>query len=74
MLSFYKALLSRWNQIAEVITTGVMSELTAPLAKSSIAVFAISTYNTDFILIHDADRVRAVDALRSEGWTVDDLG
>jgi hypothetical protein len=50
-----------------------MAHLTAPLAAAQVAIFAISTWNTDFVLVHDEDRSRAVDALRTVGWTVDDL-
>jgi len=31
--------------------TGILSALTAPLAANSISVFAISTYDTDYILV-----------------------
>lgn len=50
-----------------------MAELTAPLAKAHIAIFAISTWNTDFILVHEPDRRSAMDVLMAEGWIVDDL-
>ena len=47
--------------------------MTAPLASGMIPIFAISTWNTDFVLVHDEDRRSAVEALREAGWTVDDL-
>ncbi|KAF2096344.1 hypothetical protein NA57DRAFT_77949 [Rhizodiscina lignyota] len=62
------------NGPMDLTLTGVMAAMTTPLARGSIAVFAISTWNTDFILLHDVDRSRAIDALRATGWTVDDLG
>lgn len=55
------------------LRAGVMAHFTAPLARRSVAIFAISTYNTDFVLVHDADRQSAIGALREAGWVVDDL-
>lgn len=43
---------------------GVLSRLTAALAAANISVFVISTFDTDIILVRDADRQRAAPALR----------
>ncbi|OQR87440.1 hypothetical protein ACHHYP_08851 [Achlya hypogyna] len=49
--------------------TGILSALTAPLATAGIPVFAISTYDTDYILVkHDkADAAAAT-------WTAVEVG
>jgi len=39
--------------------TGVMSGLTTPLAAAGIPVFALSTYDTDYLLVRSADFGRA---------------
>ena len=49
---------------------GVMSSLTAPLADVDVSVFVISTYDTDYILVHAAAIERAVEALRKAGHHV----
>lgn len=43
--------------------TGVLAGLVAPLAAAGIPVFAISTFDTDTLLVRDADVNRAVAAL-----------
>lgn len=52
---------------------GILISMIAPLARGSIPIFSISTWNTDFVLIHDEDRGRAIEALRTAGWSVVDL-
>jgi putative acetyltransferase len=50
---------------------GVLSSLTAPLAKAGISVFAVSTFDTDYMLVKAADVNRALAALRTAGHEVD---
>lgn len=52
--------------------TGVLASLTSPLAGAGIALFAVSTYDTDYLLVREADVERAVAALRGAGHRVDD--
>lgn len=42
---------------------GVLASLTAPLAEASISVFAVSTFDTDYLLMKGTDFERAVTAL-----------
>jgi hypothetical protein len=51
---------------------GVLSGLTAVLARASVSIFAISTYDTDYLLVKHTDLARAVAALRAAGYTVQD--
>ena len=44
--------------------TGVLSGITAPLAAGGIPVFAISTYDTDYLLVRSEHLERAVAVLR----------
>ncbi|KAF0700172.1 Aste57867_9300 [Aphanomyces stellatus] len=47
--------------------TGILSSLTAPLAAASIPVFAISTYDTDYILVKEDKAQGAIDAWHACG-------
>jgi uncharacterized protein len=50
--------------------TGILASVLAPLAQAKISIFAISTYNTDYILVK-ADKVEAATAaLRAAGHGV----
>jgi hypothetical protein len=49
---------------------GVMAALTAPLADVDVSVFVVSTYDTDYVLVHAAALERAVEALRGAGHQV----
>ena len=53
------------------LATGIMASLVTPLAAASIPIFAISTFDTDYLLFKDADRERAVEALRAAGHAVE---
>lgn len=50
--------------------TGVIHALTGPAAREGVGVFAISTYDTDYLLAKREDIVHLVTALRREGFTV----
>ncbi len=55
-------------------TTGVLAGLTTPLAAANVPVFALSTYDTDLVLVKQADLDRACAALRAAGVAVEDPG
>jgi len=48
--------------------TGVMCNLTTPLKAAGIPVYAISTWNTDYVLIPKAKAEQAVETLKADGW------
>jgi uncharacterized protein len=50
---------------------GILASLTGALAALQVSCFAISTYDTDLILVRGTDAARAADAWRSAGWTVE---
>lgn len=50
---------------------GILARLTRALAESRISVFAISTFDTDYLLVKQVDLTRAIDAWRSEGIEID---
>ena len=49
---------------------GVLSALTGILAEHGIGIFAVSTYNTDYILVKAENLGRALTALTAGGYTV----
>jgi uncharacterized protein len=64
-----------WSMFAvrgplEFNLTGVLARLAVPLAAAEISIFAISTYDTDYVLVRNADVDRAVRALRAAGHHV----
>jgi len=50
--------------------TGILASLTAPLAKAGVSVFAVSTYDTDYLLVRQASLDQAVGCLRAAGHEV----
>ena len=49
---------------------GILSKLTGILAEHKIGVFAVSTYNTDYILVKEENYERALSVLSSEGYSL----
>ncbi len=49
---------------------GVVAALANPLAEAGIAIFAISTFDTDYILVHEPDFDAAVTTLRRAGHVI----
>jgi putative acetyltransferase len=50
---------------------GVVASLTAPLAEAGISVLVVSTFDTDYLFIKEADFQTAVAALRGAGHSVE---
>jgi len=48
--------------------TGVVSSFTTPLKDAQIPVFAVSTWNTDYILIPSDKIDEAIVVLKGDGW------
>lgn len=49
---------------------GVLSAIVGPLAEAGLSIFAISTFDTDYVLVKAADLERAVAALTGAGHRV----
>jgi uncharacterized protein len=49
--------------------TGILSSLAKPLAESKISIFAISTFNTDYLLVKSHSIEKAKVVLENEGHT-----
>jgi len=50
--------------------TGVLAAIAAPLAGAGVSIFAISTFDTDYVLVKERDLAKAVEALREAGHRV----
>jgi uncharacterized protein len=50
--------------------TGVLAGLLVPLADAGISVFTLSTFDTDWVLVPEADGVRAAEVWRRAGHEV----
>ena len=50
--------------------TGVLSSVLAPLGEAGISIFAVSTFDTDYILVREHALAAAVDVLRAAGHEV----
>ncbi|MBR1660140.1 MAG: ACT domain-containing protein [Oscillospiraceae bacterium] len=49
---------------------GILAKLSAILAENGIGIFAVSTFNTDYILVKEENFARALDALSAAGYRV----
>ncbi|NLB44673.1 MAG: ACT domain-containing protein [Clostridiaceae bacterium] len=49
---------------------GILAALAGILAEADIAIFALSTYNTDYILVKQHHLDRALDVLSARGHTI----
>ena len=49
---------------------GILAALTGVLAGRGIGLFAVSTFNTDYILVKERDFARALEALAAEGYGI----
>ena len=54
--------------------TGVLAALATVLAQASVSIFALSTFDTDYILVKKENLSKALEALASAGHEVDWLG
>lgn len=50
--------------------TGVLASLLVPLADAGVPVFALSTFDTDYVLIREENQTRGVAALETAGHRV----
>jgi hypothetical protein len=49
---------------------GILLSIAEPLARAGLAIFAISTYDTDYVLVKARDLPAALEALRAAGHDV----
>ena len=49
---------------------GILSKISGILADNKIGIFAVSTYNTDYILVKKENFERALEVLSDNGYTI----
>ena len=60
----------RIEGVLDFSLVGILSRISTCLADNSIGIFAISTFNTDYILIKDGDFEKAIEVLELAGNTI----
>ena len=60
----------RIEGVLEFSMIGIMSKLSGILAEHEIGLFAVSTYNTDYILVKEENFTEALEVLAAEGYTI----
>lgn len=54
----------------EFSLSGVLNSLTQPLANAGVGIFAISTYNTDYLMVKKENLEEAIQALTQAGHNI----
>lgn len=49
---------------------GILARISSLLAEAGISIFALSTYQTDYIMVRDGDLERTLDLLSSHGYAI----
>ena len=49
---------------------GILSKIAALLAESNISILAVSTFNTDYVLVKKEDEMKAVNKLAVNGYDI----
>lgn len=60
----------RIQGVLDFSLVGILSKIAALLAENSIPIFAISTYNTDYVLTKAEHYEKALGALKQAGYTI----
>lgn len=48
--------------------SGILNEMSTPLRTAKVPIFAVSTFDTDYVLADQKDKDAAREALESAGW------
>lgn len=60
----------RIQGILDFSLIGILSKLSTILAENEIGIFAVSTYNTDYILVKSENFEKAMSVLEEQGYSV----
>ena len=60
----------RIEGVLDFSLVGILSKITGVLADKGIGIFAVSTYNTDYVLVKKENFERAMEALREAGYEI----
>ena len=56
--------------VLDFALVGILAKISSLLANAGISIFAVSTYNTDYILIKESHLQKAAAALRTNGYQI----
>ena len=62
----------RVQGILDFSLTGILSRISGILAENKIRIFAVSTYNTDYIFVKGTAFEKAMTVLKKAGYTITD--
>ena len=62
----------RVQGVLDFSLVGILSEISDILSDNGVSIFAISTYNTDYILIKKENYQKALDVLKHSGYKISD--
>jgi hypothetical protein len=54
----------------EFSLTGILAAIATPLANAGVSIFAVSTFDTDYVMVKEENLAKAVKALRAAGHDV----
>ena len=60
----------RIQGVLDFSLVGILSKLSGILADNGIGIFAVSTYNTDYILVKEENYSKALNVLTNAGYTL----
>ena len=49
---------------------GILAAVSAVLAEAGVSIFAISTYETDYVLVKQENLILSIEALKAQGYAV----
>ena len=61
----------RVQGVLDFSLTGILAGIAKLLAEAGIAIFAVSTYNTDYILVKAENYQKALDHLKENGYNIE---
>ena len=60
----------RIQGVLDFSLVGILAKISSLLAENSISIYAISTYNTDYILVKETVYEKALELLNENGYTI----
>lgn len=60
----------RISGVLDFSLIGILSEISGILAENKIGIFAVSTYNTDYIFVKENNFQKAITALEKNGYNI----
>ena len=62
----------RIQGVLDFTLIGILAKIASVLAENGISIFAVSTYNTDYVLVKEENYQKALDVLARSGYEIRD--